>query len=120
MQERPSNREIDKRIKEAKRTLQENDVIFANPCKAMGEINALNLRDTEELRPLVIDLLEEINLQDYAGSCPPQRSYESSISDCELWAFSWDSLRLGKRMYLKFAVKDSRFFLVSIHKSKKI
>lgn len=89
MGRRPSAREIDKRLAEAKLVLREKDLIFAHPSKAVGEINDLGLGDTGELRSLLLELLEEISLVDYTGSRPPQRSYESSIADCELWAFSW-------------------------------
>ena len=118
MGKRPSAREIDKRLAEAQAVLQKQDLIFAHPVKAVGEINDLGLGDSSELRPLILNLLEEIFLVDYAGSHPPQRSYEPSIADCELWAFSWNSASLGKKMYLKFALKNSRFYLVSIHRDR--
>ena len=118
MGRRPSAREIDKRLAEAKIVLREQDLIFAHPSKAVGEINDLGLGDSGELRSLVLELLEEISLVDYTGSRPPLRSDESSIADCELWAFSWTSTSLGKEMYLKFALKNSRFYLVSIHRDR--
>ncbi|MEM8727697.1 MAG: hypothetical protein AAGE99_03195 [Chlamydiota bacterium] len=116
---RPGPGEIDKRIEAAKKALQRREMILANPSKNVGEINDLELGDTSELQPLIIKLLEEISLSDYVGKRPPTRSYERSIKDCELWPFSFMSKELGKRMYLKFAIKNGRFFLVSIHKDKK-
>jgi len=118
MKVRPTEREIDKRLTEAKRVLKEKDLLFADPNKAVGEIDDLGLGDSSELRPLLQVLLEEISRVDYTGSRPPQRSYEPSIANCELWAFSWTSTVLGKEMYLKFALKDGRFYLVSIHQDR--
>lgn len=115
---RPSAREINNRIKEAKSSLVDHDVWFVDPNKAVGEISALGIGDTAELKPLMMELLNEISLVDYSGGLPPQRSYERAIANCELWAFSWNSIKLGQKMYLKFALKKGRFFLVSIHKDR--
>ena len=79
----------------------------------------LETGDSEEVWPLILELLEEIEIDDYAGSHPPQRSYEPNIADCELFAFSWMSKKLQKEMYLKFALKDADFYYVSLHKSRK-
>ena len=67
---------------------------------------------------MIESLLEEIELSDYDGGRPPQKSYESVIADLELWAFAWNSNLLGKKMYLKFSIKNGCFYYVSLHKSK--
>jgi hypothetical protein len=113
--QRPSKREIDKRITLAKQALSQNKGYFANPLKSMGEINALELDGAEELWPLLLLLLEEIELGDYAGTHPPMKAYEPAVSKCELFAFAWHSARMGRSMYLKFAMKGENFYLVSIH-----
>ncbi len=113
---RPTVREVDKRLIAARDALEVGDVIFANPAKAVGEIYELGLGDSSELRELILGLIDEIAWDDYTGTRPPQRSYESAITDCELWAFAWESERLRKPMYLKFALKNGLFYLVSIHK----
>ena len=79
----------------------------------------LDIGDTEEVWPLIIELLEEIEIDDYTGSRPPMRSYEPNIANCELFAFSWLSRKLQQEMYLKFAVKEGDFYYVSLHKSRK-
>jgi hypothetical protein len=43
---RPSNHELLKRINEAKESLKNQYGVFANPSKAVGEINALEIGDT--------------------------------------------------------------------------
>ena len=98
---RPSKREIDKRLKEAKQALQNQRVAFASEPKIVGELMALEIGDTDEVWALILDLLEELELDDYSGKYPPEKSYEPTIADCELWAFSWYSALLKKTMYLK-------------------
>ncbi len=119
MLKRPSKKEVDKRLREAKRFLKDKGIWFANPNKAVGEISDLSLGDSDCLKDLIFELLVEISLGDYAGSYPPKKSYESLIADCELWAFTWASHKMKKEMYLKFALKSDCFYLVSIHRGKK-
>ena len=57
---RPSDRELTKRLKEAKEYLKERQGIFANPSKAMGELNDLDIGDANEVWVLIRELLEEI------------------------------------------------------------
>lgn len=116
--QRPTPKEIDKRLSEAKQSIEDRGLFFACPGKAVGELYALEVEGTLELKPLLICLLQEISILDYAGSRPPQRSYESSIANVELWAFSWSSALLNKEMYLKFAIKGGCFYYVSLHESR--
>lgn len=112
---RPSEKELLKRIQDAKVALQASMGVFANPAKAVGELYALVIGDSEEIWKLIRELLEEITPQDYTGSKPPQKSYEKTIIGNELFAFSWWSKKLGKKMYLKFALKNGRYYYVSLH-----
>jgi len=72
----------------------------------------------EDVGALIEQCLEEITANDYAGSRPPQRSYEKAIAGMDLFAFAWDSAVCGKRMYLKFVIKDDNYYYVSFHKEK--
>ncbi len=89
--DRPSARELDKRLEEAKVCLKERKGLFANPAKAVGELYQLALHDSSEVWRLIYELLEEIEPTDYAGTRPPQKSYEKSIANRELFAFTWKS-----------------------------
>ena len=84
-----------------------------------GDLDGLALETERELPALLIGLLEEIEaanpLNCYAGMRPPQRSYEPEIRGQELWAYSWESERCGKPMYLKFALKQGRYLYVDCH-----
>lgn len=115
---RPSDRELTKRLNEAKEFLKNRHGLFANPSKAMGELNDLDIGDTNDVWQLIRELLEEITSKDYKGPRPPQKSYEKAIAGLELLAFSWWSLKCGKQMYIKFVLKDERYYYVSLHQSR--
>jgi hypothetical protein len=115
---RPSDRELFKRLNEAKEFLKDRQGLFANPSKAMGELNNLNVGDANEVWPLIKELLEEVSPKNYKGMRPPQKSYEKAIEGLELLAFSWWSPRLAKQMYIKFVLKNERYYYVSLHQSR--
>ena len=64
---RPSDRELTKRINEAKEYLKNRYGLFANPSKAVGELNDLDIGDTNDVWQLIRELLEEISPKDYRG-----------------------------------------------------
>ena len=115
---RPSHRELQKKINEAKKALQDKLGIFANPGKAVGELNYFNIGHSDEIWNLIRELLEEISPEHYTGYRPPLKSYEKTINGHDLFAFSWKSHKLGSRIYLKFALKNNRYYYVSLHPSK--
>ena len=115
---RPSKHELFQKIKEAKNLLNKKDGLFADPGKVAGELNALGIGSSKEVWPFIKQLLSEISADHYSGSRPPMKSYEKSIEGRELFAFSWDSQQLGKRQYLKFALKGDRFYYVSLHEDR--
>ena len=115
---RPSDRELNKRLNEAKEFLKDRHGVFANLSKAVGELNDLDIGDTNDIWPLIRELLEEITLKDYRGSRPPQKSYEKVIEGRELLAFSWWSPKCAKQMYIKFVLKNERYYYVSLHQSR--
>jgi hypothetical protein len=84
----------------------------------VGELYDLEIESPNQVWKLIIELLDEIFPKDYAGGRPPQTSYEKPIEDQELFAFCWNSKKLGKIMYLKFALKENRYYYVSLHRSK--
>jgi hypothetical protein len=114
---RPSDRELIKRLNEAKKFLKNRHGVFANPSKAVGELNDLDIGDANDVWLLIRELLEEISPKDYRGSRPPQKSYEKAVAGLELLAFSWWSSKCAKQMYIKFVLKDERYYYVSLHQS---
>src|SRR3990167_5376588 len=119
-QDRPSAGELDRKLKAAKAALKAYTGLFANINKAVGELNELDVEPTTQIWALIVELLEEISPKDYAGTRPPQKSYEKTIDGKELFAFCWDSKKLGQKMYIKFALKDNRYYYLSLHRSKKL
>ena len=115
---RPSDRELTKRLNEAKEFLKNRHGVFANPSKVVGELNDLNIGDANDVWLLIRELLEEISPKDYRGSRPPQKSYEKAIAGLELLAFIWWSSKCAKQMYIKFVLKDERYYYVSLHQSR--
>ena len=115
---RPSDRELNKRLNEAKEFLKNRHGLFANSAKAVGELYDLDIGDSNEVWQLIRELLEEITPKDYKGSKPPQKSYEKTIAGLELLAFSWWSPKYTKQMYIKFVLKNERYYHVSLHQSR--
>lgn len=116
-QRRPTNREIFKRLKEAQLALDSRKVAFANFNKVVGELNDIGV-DSNDVWELILELINEINVEDYDGGHPPKKNYEPFGTDADLWAFSWQSPSFGKKMYLKFSLKNNCFYYVSLHKSR--
>ena len=46
---RPSDHELTKRLNEAKESLKNRHGLFANPSKAMGELNDLEIGDANDV-----------------------------------------------------------------------
>ena len=115
---RPSHKEINRKIKEAKEAVSENRISILNPVILAVDALELGL-DLRSISNTLTERLGEITPDRYAGLYPPQRSYEDEIKDCELFAFRWLSKRLGCRTYLKFTIKDNWMWLVSFHEDRK-
>jgi hypothetical protein len=72
----------------------------------------------KDITATLIDLLVEIKPGHYVGQSLPQRSYEDEIFGSELFAFRWESKRLGCWIYLKFAFSENRLWLISFHQDR--
>ena len=62
---RPSDRELAKRLGEAKEFLKNRYGMFATPSKVVGELNDLDIGDANDVWQLIRELLEEISPKDY-------------------------------------------------------
>lgn len=111
---RPSRKELTKKIRLAQEARAGNRIAIIDPdVIATGALELGYL--IKDISEVLCVILNEITPHDYAGSRPPQRSYEDKISGCELFAFKWESMRFGCETYLKFALKDDQIWLVSLH-----
>jgi len=121
MQQRPSNRELCKKIADALTAIRGGKFTQVVTKHIYGDLADLELDSAEEQLPgLLIELLEEIQtigpIKCYAGDKPPQRSYEPELYGLELWSYGWHSERLGRQMYLKFALKKEHYIYVDCHR----
>ena len=117
-QKRPSDGELDKKLKAARAALTAQNGLYVNVSKVVGELYALEIESPDQIWKLILALLDEITPGDYVGARPPLKSYEKVIENQELFAFCWDSTKFGKRMYIKFALRENRYYYVSLHRSK--
>jgi hypothetical protein len=114
MVKRPTPAEIYGKVNNAIQALKAGRRDFGTRKHWASDSADLGLNSASDLWNLLPVLLEEIRLARpencYAGTRPPQRSYEDddAISDEELWAFAWNSQRLARRMYLKFVLTKNR------------
>ena len=114
---RPSYKELNNKIKQAKDAALRNRISIVNPVSVAA--NALELGYlVKDVSNILSDILKEITPYDYIGQYPPQRSYEPDIFESELFAFRWVSKRLGCNTYLKFAIDEEQMWLVSLHRDR--
>jgi hypothetical protein len=116
--DRPSHKEINRKIKQAREAVSENQFSILNPVIIAADAIELGV-DLQNISFILVDLLEEITPNHYEGQYPPQRSYEHDIEGYELLAFRWLSKTLGCRVYFKFTIKGKRIWLVSLHEDRK-
>ncbi len=117
MKDRPSYRELDRKLIEGREAaarqirLLEPDSILAN----LLELDYL-VGDLAKDLPAIF---REIKPTHYQGGRPPQRSYEQGILGSELFAFRWASRVFGCEMYFKFAVREGVLWIVSLHRDRR-
>jgi len=114
---RPSYKEINSKIKQAKDAVSKNRIFIINPASVAADASELGYL-FKEISNILSDLLKEITPREYVGQYPPQRSYERRILESDLFAFRWESKRLGCKIYLKFTVKKNRLWLISLHQDR--
>ena len=114
---RPSYKEINNKIKQAKEAVLKNRISIINPESIAADALELGYL-VKDMTNILSELLDEITPKEYVGQYPPQRSYETKILESELFAFKWESKLLGCKIYLKFAFKGDQMWLVSLHQDR--
>lgn len=121
-QGRPSSGEIIKKVSDAIEALKKEKKAVPNSKHFVSDQDDLGIENTKDLWPLLVALLEEVKtigpLDCYAGSSPPQKSYEIKVEGKELWAYSWESQSMNKKMYIKFCLIKGHYFYMGCHESK--
>jgi hypothetical protein len=114
---RPSHKELNSKILQAKDAISKGLVSIIDPIVIAAD--AINLGYLiKEINDVLLELLDELKPDYYAGSYPPQRSYEQTIKGSELFAFRWISQRFGCDTYFKFAFAQVRLWIISLHEHR--
>jgi hypothetical protein len=112
--ERPSYRELDKKLAKAKTAILREKIFYLEPDVIAADLLEMDLL-IEEQSKWFPKILDEINPNHYRGTRPPQRSYKNPILGLELFAFRWESGMVGCELYFKFALKGDNIWIVSFH-----
>lgn len=112
--ERPSWRELFKKIGQAKEATLNGAIRIVDPAVIVFDAIELDYQFSD-LQNVLISLLGEIEPKHYAGWRPPQKSYKSEIFDLDLFAFRWISKVFGCETYIKFCFNKEHLYLVSLH-----
>ena len=112
---RPSFRELNNKIRQAQKAVIERKVVILDYEVVLADSFDLKF-EMGKIHEVLSEVLHEISPGEYAGTRPPQRSYEKEILDQDLYAFHGLSKRFGCRVYLKFALNQDRLWLISLHR----
>lgn len=113
----PSYKTIDGKIRQAIAAVETGKIGLIDQDVIAADLLNLGI-EIAQLPALLLEILSGLSPRHYVGTHPAQRSYETSIMNCELFAFKVDCKSVGCLMYLKFAVKNSFLWLVSLHENK--
>lgn len=121
-QRRPSRAEIINKVSDAISAIEAGKKTIPVSKHFSSDQHDLGIEDTKKLWPLIISLLKEIKDigpgESYAGSRPPQKSYEVKTEGLELWAYSWESESMDKKMYIKFCLKNGFYYYMGCHEDR--
>lgn len=112
---RSSHKELNSKIKNAITCLERNNYCFENPTQFSRDALELNL---SFISGDLLEVIKEVKPEYYIGKKPPEKSYESKILNCDLFAFKWESEFLQETVYLKFALNQNVLWLSSLHKDR--
>lgn len=115
---RPTYKELTGKIRAARDAVERSAVFLLHQELLIADALDLGYLIEEELEEVLLSLLDEAHPSRYAGTHPPQRSYEQEISGMELFAFVVDCSRLACRVYFKFALRGDALWVVSLHRDR--
>ena len=93
--QRPSYKELDKKVREARRAVREGRVFILEQEPVAADAIELGYVVETELLEILREILDETSPGHYAGTRPPQRSYERQIEGLELFPFTVASARFA-------------------------
>jgi len=116
---RPSHKELSKKIKQAMTAVEKGDFRLLNMLALVSDADELGYVVDDDLADLLSELLGKSNINNYAGTRPPQKSYQQEIQGTELFAFVIEKTTLTKSVYFKFSLVEETMYLVSLHQDRK-
>ena len=114
---RPTHKELNSKLLQAKNAASEGLVFILDPIVIAADAISLGYL-VDEIDEVILEILDELNPNYYAGSYPPKKSYERDIKGSELFAFRWVSQRFGCDTYFKFALVQGRLWIISFHENR--
>ena len=123
MHAHPSPKTIINRVTEAIAAIAEGRMSFIAPNKHLAsDLAELDLADADDYWDTIFVFLKEIEAAGpkgcYAGTRPPYRCYEPGAKGLELFAYAWHSPSDGRRLYIKFAVKNGHYYHLDCHEDR--
>jgi len=114
---RLSSAEVESILRRARADFDALGFVVGSPLHTSQDFQELGLFSHEEQLDAIGSALHEISVGDYNGPHPPNHlSREPKCDGARMIQFVWSSACFeGRRMYLKFCLKDSRFVLLRIH-----
>jgi hypothetical protein len=114
---RPSHKELTGKIRQAKEAVAKGAILIINASVVAADAIELGY-DIKELQTWTMQILDQIDPGNYTGRRPPERSYEREIKGLDLYVFRLFFTPFGCEIYLKFALSQGHFWLVSLHQNR--
>jgi hypothetical protein len=115
----PTHKALTGKIRQAMKAIQVGNIAFLDPDIIAADLLNLNC-EISEVPEILTELLRKAVPDHYAGTRPPQRSYEEDLEGSELYAFKIESKHLGCLIYFKFALQEDFLWVVSFHEDRTV
>lgn len=111
--------EVEKFLRLAREAFARSGFVAGSPSNTSQDFQALGMYGHEEQMDAIRNALNEVSASDFCGPDPPKHiSREPKCAGERMIQFSWTSTCFGDKrpvMYLKYCLKDNRFYLLRIH-----
>jgi len=98
--------------------VESGNVQLLNTLALLADADELGYLIDDDLNGLLMELLEKSSIDNYAGTKPPQKSYQQVVEGAELFAFVVEETSLNGAVYYKFSIVGGVLYLVSLHRDR--
>ena len=129
MNDRPGWQELCGKVDAASAALQAGNKMIGVPEHLAGDLENVGIESQTEFWAVLPELLQELKRAGpahcYRGSRPsPEPAGEPLVKGLKLWPFVWVSQKLGREVYLKFCLKESKsgithYLHVRLHENRR-